>query len=253
MSNDTKSDVGTALTSTPLHEQVKLRISRRIDDGEWPAGFVVPPEAELAQKLNVSQGTVRRAMQALTQEGLVMRRRRTGTVVTGRAPQHTLDRWYHYYRLHDLTGGLVNTDTDVLTVSRGPASDDIAERLNIPQDDTVIYLTRLRRYENRPVMIDRIQIPLRRIGNFPEKPEDVPPLLLKWLLEEHGLRLGAVREQVTACIASEDDRTLLEIEGNTPVALLEIDETAYDLTNEPLIIMRHSALTDAHCYVNEVR
>jgi len=90
-------------------------------------------------------------------------------------------------------------------------------------------------------------------NNFPDRAEDIPPLLFKWLLEEYGLRLGALREKVTASIASPEDLDLLGLAGGEPVALLDIEETAFDPMNEPLIIIRHAALTDAHCYINEVR
>lgn len=253
MSKISQADVGDALTALPLHEQVTARIAARIADGRWPQGFIVPPEAELARQLGVSYGTIRRSMQALTQDGLVIRRRRTGTVVTGRAPRHTMERWYKYYRLHAKDGRLVNTETRNVGLQRDVATDIEAEQLRLSREDPVGRITRLRLYQGRAVMIDRITLPIGRLSSFPDAPEDLPPLLYNWLLEEHGLRLGALREQVTARIATPEDRRLLDIKGDNPVALLEIDEIGYDLQNEPLILMRHAALTDEHCYVNEVR
>ena len=252
MSKASEIDVGDTLTAAPLHEQVSDRITRRIVDGEWPEGFVLPAEQELARQLGVSEGTIRRAMQALTAEGLLMRRRRTGTVVTGRAPRHTLSRYYRYYRLHTSDGRLVNTDTRVIALARRAPEGDEAARLKLPDGAQVGTVTRLRLYEGRPVMVDRIVLPLHRVDPFPATAAEMPPLIFKWLLEAHGLRLGALREVVTARLASAEDRALLNL-GPEPVALLDIDETAYDPLNEPLLLMRHSALTDAHCYVNEVR
>lgn len=253
MSGTLKTSLGATLTAAPLHEQVTQRISARIADGRWPEGFILPAEADLAKQLGVSEGTIRRAMQALTQEGLVMRRRRTGTVVTGRTPRHSLDRWYNYYRLHAHDGTLVNTETRNVEVRRDSATEVEAARLKLTTGDPVGRITRLRLFEGRPVMIDRIVLPLARLAHFPDCAADFPPLLFKWLLEEHGLRLGALREQVTARIATAEDRALLGLDDAEPVALLDIDETAYDALNEPLITIRHAALTDQHIYVNEVR
>ncbi len=253
MSRASEKDVGQALTASPLHEQVTARIAARIADGRWPEGFVLPPEAELARQLGVSYGTIRRSMQALTQDGLVIRRRKTGTVVTGRAPRHTLDRWYNFYRLHALDGSLINTETRNVSLIKEHASDAEVEQLRLPEGAYVARITRLRLYKNQPVMIDYIVLPIHRLDGFPETLENLPPLLYKWLLETYGLRLGALREQVTARIATERDRALLELEGDDPVALLHINEVGYDLQNEPLVMMRHVALTEEHCYVNEVR
>lgn len=253
MSGTSEPTMGKALIPAPLYAQVSDRITERVVNGIWPEGFVLPPEAELARQMAVSEGTVRRAMQNLTQEGVLMRRPRTGTVVTGRTPQHTLDRYYKYYRLHSMDGHLINTDTRVVSLSRRSATAEEARRLKITSGEDIGAITRLRLYEERPVMIDRIVLPLRRLSSFPQRSEDMPPLIFSWLLCEHGLRLGALRERVTARIADEEDRELLGLCDPAPVALLEIDEIAYDPTNEPLLLMRHSALTDAHCYVNEVR
>lgn len=241
------------LVTAPLHEQIKERILRQILLGEWSEGDVLPPETELARMMGVSYGTIRRAMTDLTRQGAIQRRRRTGTVVTGRMPHHTLNQFYRYYRLHSAEGQLVNTKTRTIKAGHRPADATEAERLGIAPGATVATVERLRLYEGRPVMIDRIAVPLFRAPDFPSDPKDVPELIFKWLLERHELRLVAVRERVTARLAAPQDKTLLECDPDEPLALLDIDEVAFDALNTPLLTMRHLALTDAHCYVNEIR
>src|ERR1700743_1397943 len=73
----------------PLYEVVKRRISETILEGIWTAGQPLPGEVALAEEYGVAVGTVRRALADLTAEGMIARRRRTGTVVTGRMPQHS--------------------------------------------------------------------------------------------------------------------------------------------------------------------
>jgi len=253
MPKEYEKNLGKELTATPLHEQVTARIAARIADGRWPEGFVLPPEAELARQLGVSYGTIRRSMQALTQDGLVIRRRKTGTVVTGRAPRHTLDRWYNYYRLHALDGSLINTETRYIELTKGKATEAERDQLRLKPDAMVTRITRVRLYKGKPVMIDHIVLPVDRLAGFPDDISALPGHLYKWLLKTYGLRLGALREQVTARIATPQDRELLELQDAGPTALLQIDEIGYDLQNDPLVIMRHSALTDEHYYVNEVR
>ncbi|MFT7058622.1 MAG: GntR family transcriptional regulator [Pseudorhodobacter sp.] len=252
MLGTSRKGLGETLTANPLHEQVGERIIERIVDGTWPEGFVLPPEQELARQLGVSEGTIRRAMQALTADGLLMRRRRTGTVVTGRAPCHSLEHYYRYYRLHSREGRLVQSQTRNLDLGRRPPTEAEIVRLKLPDASEVGTLTRIRLSEGRPVMIDRIVLPLHRLHSFPNDVAEMPPLIYKWLLDNHGLRLGALRETVTARLATDADRVLLEL-SEAPEALLDIDVTAYDQMNEPLLLMHHAALTSAHCLVNEVR
>lgn len=245
--------LGRGLAKAPLHEQVQERILRRILLGTWGEGFVLPPEMELARLFDVSYGTIRRAMGELTRQGVIMRRRKTGTVVTGRTPHHSLSQFYRYYRLHSGEGKLVTSETRTIESRRRPADEDEAERLELAPGAPVIFLLRQRRREGRLAMIDRIVIPQALAAGFPLGVEDAPDLVYEWLLERRGLRIAAVRERLVARIATAEDLRLLGLPESGTRALLEIDEVAYDSMNRPLIAVRHSALTEDHCYINEIR
>lgn len=237
----------------PLHEQVKERILKRIILGEWKEGDVLPSETRLATHFGVSYGTVRRAMTDLVTDGVIIRRQKTGTIVTGRTPLHSLARFYQYFRLHSTDGKLVTTEARTLDVGRREATDREAEALRIAQGETVGTLLRVRSFEGRPVMVDHMTAPLSRVPGFPQDREAAEPLLYNWLLKSHGVRVAVVREKLSARLASEEEYEWLELERGKPHALLEIRETAFDARNTPLFLMRHSALTEHHVYINEIR
>src|SRR5690606_4159188 len=65
----------------PLHRRIAGDIERRIASGEWRPGFRIPTEAELMAEYGCARMTVSRAVSALSARGLVVRRRRAGTVV----------------------------------------------------------------------------------------------------------------------------------------------------------------------------
>ena len=243
----------TGLMRKPLHEQVKERILRRIILGTWGEGFVLPPETELARQFGVSYGTIRRAMTDLTASGVIMRRRKSGTVVTGRTPHHSMSQFYQYYRLHTIEGRLVSSNTVLVDACHRGATLDEAERLELPVNAPVAYMLRLRIYEGRPVMFDRVTVPLSLAPDFPVTIEEMPTLVYKWPLERHGLRLAAVREKLVARLATEEDLRYLDLPLDVPRALLDIDEVSYDSMNRPLVAMRHAALTEDHCYITEIR
>ncbi|MBT9383168.1 GntR family transcriptional regulator [Pseudooceanicola sp. CBS1P-1] len=242
-----------ALVKTPLHEQVKERILRRIILGTWGEGFVLPPETELARQFGVSYGTIRRAMTDLTASGVIMRRRKTGTVVTGRTPHHSMSQFYRYYRLHGRDGRLLNSDTVLADACHRPATQSEAELLEIPAGAPVAFMLRRRFHEGRVVMVDRVTVPLALAPDFPATIEEMPTLVYKWLLEHHGLRLAAVREKLVARLATPEDLKWLELPADAPRAVLDIEEVSYDSLNRPLVAMRHAALTEDHCYINEIR
>lgn len=254
MQDESENAIGDVLTAPPLHELVKERVMRLIAAGTWSEGYVLPSETELARQLGVSFGTVRHALQNLTNEGVLMRRRRTGTVVTGRQPHHTLDRFYKYYRLHTSRDELINTGVKMHQVAFRPASEPEAAKLRIEPGSPVVFILRVRTDAGRIVMIDRAVIPHATVPGFPSDPDEVPDLLLNFLLKKYDLRVTAVREVLTAEIATAEDRKLLELPATAvPTPLLVIDEVAFNSTNTPLLTMQHRSLTDNYRYINEVR
>lgn len=235
----------------PLHEAVKRRVSEAILVGEWPPGTVLPSEVALAAMFGVAVGTARRALTDLTAEGMLSRRRKTGTVVTGRTPHHSLRFFFQYFRLHDRDGGLVRSTAKVLSVVVAPANEAECARLQLAQKAKVVRVDRLRLVAGKPIMRDCLSLPADLVPDFPTTPAQVPELLFLHLVERYGIRISAVREQLTAMLADSEDLRLLK--RRRPAALLVIDEVAYDQSGVPVLLGLHRALTGEHCYVNEVR
>lgn len=237
--------------TAPLYEMVKRHISDAILMGKWPSGTVLPSEVSLAQSFGVAVGTVRRALVDLTTEGLLARRRKTGTVVTGRSPHQTLRFFFQYFRLHGRSGSLLRSQAAVLSLAAEPGSPEECKALDLPRGAPVLRLRRVRRIDGRPIMHDRFTLPAPRLPGFPDRPEEAPELLYLFLFERYGIRISAVREQVTAELADAEDCALLAL--TPPAAVLAIDEIAYDQAGTPTILAQHRATTAEHCYINEVR
>jgi GntR family transcriptional regulator len=212
---------------------------------------VLPSEVALAQTYGVAVGTIRRALQGLTNEGLLSRRRKTGTVVTGRTPQHSLRFFFQYFRLHGRDGTLQRSTTRITSLARGEATTVEAEKLQIAGGTEVIRFHRVRRVADQPIMHETLVLPLARVPGFPESGEEIPPLLYLHLLDRYGIRISAVREQIWADIADKDDARWLDL--TMPSALLVIDEISYDQSAVPVLIATHRARTNDHRYVNEVQ
>lgn len=234
----------------PLYEVVKRYISESILMGELAAGTVLPSENALAADFGVSVGTIRKALAALTAEGMLMRRRKTGTVVTGWAPLHNLSHFFQYFRLHGKDGRLLHSHTQLLDYQRGPADEQEAQRLKLSIGDEVIHLRRLRNVDGIPAMHETLTLPAARLPDFPAA-EQVPPLLYRFLMERYDIRVAAVREQVTATLASEEDARLLAL--SMPHAIMVIDEISFDQSAMPVILAHHRFSTRHFMYVNEIR
>ncbi|WP_238858363.1 GntR family transcriptional regulator [Faunimonas pinastri] len=229
---------------------MKRQVSEAILVGEWPAGFVLPNEAELARRFGVAVGTLRHALADLVAEGMLVRRRKTGTAVTGRTPAHSLRFFYRHFRLRGPAGELLRSHTQILSVVRTLADARQAAALELPAGTELVSLTRLRSVEGRPVMHEELSLPAARLPDFPERPEDVAELLYLYLLEHYGIRVTAVREQVTAELADAVDAARLDLA--LPAAVLAIHEVSFDHTGVPVVAGWHRAVTDKYCYINEI-
>lgn len=237
--------------SLPLYEVVKRQITEAIMIGKLEPGSVLPSEVALSQTYGVAVGTIRRALMDLTNDGILSRRRKTGTVVTGRKPQHSLRLFFQYFRLHGLDGSLSKSVTTVTSLDHAIASADEAEKLQIEKGAPIVRFHRFRNVDDRPIMHETLTLSRERVPNFPERKEDIPPLFYLHLLEHHGIRISAVREQIGADLATEEDARWLDLK--LPAAVLTIDEVAYDQMAVPVLISAHRATTANHRYVNEVQ
>jgi GntR family transcriptional regulator len=219
--------------------------------GQWAPGVVLPGEVELAAQFGVAVGTVRHALAALVAEGLLARRPRLGTVVTGRSPEHSLRFFFRYFRLHGIGGSLQRSQPRTLALEDVPADPEDAAALNLTPGSALIRIHRLRLVEGRPIMADLYRIPASRVPGFPRESSALPELLFLHLLDTWGIRITAVREELRAEVATLADREHLGLPD--PSALLVIDAAAFDQGGHPCLLATSRASTDAHRYINEVQ
>ncbi|MGJ4961957.1 GntR family transcriptional regulator [Bradyrhizobium sp. HKCCYLRH3061] len=242
---------GPGALPVPLYEHVKRQIAEAILIGDMPPGTVLPGEVALANQYGVAVGTIRRALADLTAGGMLMRRRKTGTVVTGRASQHGLSFFFQYFRLLGADGSLLHSEAEVLSVTTRAAEREDAALFAVADGEPLLHLHRIRRVAGAPVLHSRISMVESRVPGFAREPKKVPALIYRHLLEAYGIRIAAVREKVTAEVATKEDRKLLGLPS--PSAVLVIDEEAYDQTGALAILSQHRATTAQHYYSNEIR
>ncbi|MGJ4970877.1 MULTISPECIES: GntR family transcriptional regulator [unclassified Bradyrhizobium] len=242
---------GPGALPVPLYEHVKRQIAEAILIGDMPPGTVLPGEVALANQYGVAVGTIRRALADLTAGGMLMRRRKTGTVVTGRASQHGLSFFFQYFRLLAADGSLLHSEAEVLSVTTRAAESREAALFAMAEGGPLLHLHRIRRVAGAPVLHSRISMVASRVAGFPREPKKVPALIYRHLLEAYGIRIAAVREKVTAEVATKEDRKLLGLPS--PSAVLVIDEEAFDQTGALAILSQHRATTAQHYYSNEIR
>src|SRR6185436_6238495 len=136
---------------SPLYQQIKGLLMRSLQAGEWKPGEAIPSEIELAGRFKVSQGTVRKAIDALATENIVVRRQGKGTfVATHTEEQSSL---FRFLRIRRDDGIDEYPRSRVVDVRRGKASAELARVLSLRVAEPVITLRRLLEFEGKPVVL----------------------------------------------------------------------------------------------------
>src|SRR5687768_7502691 len=116
------------LTPSPLYREVKSRVTRGLAAGEWKAGEALPSESRLAERFGVSIGTVRKAIDELVAERILLRQQGRGTFVATHSEDRTL---FYFFHIVGKDGSRELPVTDLLAFRKGAASAAEEERLGL--------------------------------------------------------------------------------------------------------------------------
>src|SRR6478672_13970633 len=131
-------------TFSPLYQQIKALITQSLQSGEWKPGELIPSEVELAGRYKVSQGTVRKAIDELAAEHLVVRRQGKGTFV---ASHNEARAHFRFLKLMPDEGVPHHPDHQYLEVKRLRAAAEVARLLDLKSGDAVVYIKRLMSFD----------------------------------------------------------------------------------------------------------
>jgi len=129
----------------PLYQQIKALITQSLQAGEWKPGELMPSEVELAARFKVSQGTVRKAIDELAAENLVLRRQGKGTFVASHAEERA---HFRFLRLMPDEGVPHHPENRFLEVKRIRAPAEVARLLDLKAGDAVVYIKRVQQDAN---------------------------------------------------------------------------------------------------------
>jgi len=226
----------------PLYAQVKALLMRRLIAGQWRPGEMLPSEFQLADLFGVSQGTVRKALDALAADNVVVRRQGRGTFVSAHDQHRAL---FHFFHLVGPDGERRLPESCLLSVRKGLASREEAARLEIARGETVVRIRRIRLLDGRPAIAETIAAPH---AMFPDLADirEVPNTLYDLYERRYGVTIARAIERLAAVAADERDAKLLGVEPGAP--LLEIDRTAIALNGVPAEWRVSRCLTATHHY-----
>ncbi|PZO03707.1 MAG: histidine utilization repressor [Hyphomicrobiales bacterium] len=200
----------------PIYDQIRRAVRDLILNGTWAPGTSVPPEHALMEQLGASRMTVHRALVQLAREGLITRRRRSGTIVASPPASHAM---LDILSIPDEVKRLGQRyDYEVLSREDRRPSAEIALRFGLKRSEKISHVVTLHRADGRPHVLEERVIHLAVVPAVAgEDFSKMPPG--DWLL---GNSLWSEAEHAISAVPAEpDDAQHLGIEVGEPCLLIE--------------------------------
>ena len=234
---------------SPLYQQIKDLLLQSLQAGEWRPGEMIPSETELAARFKVSQGTVRKAIDELAADNLLMRRQGKGTYVATHSAQHVQ---YRFLKLHPDIGDQQvegRAQRTILECKRVRAPAEIARMLALRSGDTVIQVRRILTFSLIPTILEDIWLPSHAFkGLTAEQMGHFNGPTYAMFEDEYGVRMVRADEKIRAVLPDAAQAQWLDVSTQTP--LLSVERLAYTYNDIPMELRRGLYRTDTHYYKN---
>lgn len=230
----------------PLYRAVKRALLQAIECGACAPGRTIPSETELATAFSVSIGTVRKAVDELVAEHVVVRRQGRGTFVATHGTDRFLFQFFHVER----SDGLREAPAlELLSFERLRADEDTAGALQLRINDPVIQVENRLRLQGAAVIHDRLMLPAALFKGLNEKRfRERPGTIYQLYQSDFGITVLRAIERARAVVADRTASRILGVAVGAP--LMQVHRTALTFGDRPVEYRVSNVNTARHDYVN---
>lgn len=242
-----KQSINRFASSLPLYVQIAESLLDRIEAGELSPGDRIPPERELSEALAVNRMTVRRALNMLEGQGLIIRRQGDGTYISEPKIERQASQLFPFTRGMQLRG--YKPGAKLITFEKRPGEASVVEKLQLRISEPVYYVHRLRLINQEAMMLEEFIIPVYRFLDF-ERFDLTKRSLYEILETEYGVTISHARQSLEPVIATQYEADLLEIEVGAPLMLER--RLAFDQHEKPVELSKDLYRGDRFRFVTEI-
>ena len=225
----------------PLYRIVYNEIIRRIVDGIYPPGAMLPSEFDLGSELNVSQGTARKALIELERKKIIDRRQGRGTFVTLRTPENSL---FHFFRLRNEKGEQAVPTLEEEQITRRRATEaEKSELFGGPEE--VFEIFRVRNYQERPIGQETSIVPVALFPGLQDR-APLPNTLYVLFQQAYSCIIISAEENLKAGILGTKIGTKINLDPGKPVIIAT--RRARDILDRVVELRTSIYLTDTLSY-----
>jgi GntR family transcriptional regulator len=240
---------------SPLYQQIKGLILQSLQAGEWKPSEAIPSEMDLAVRFRVSQGTVRKAIDALAADNMLVRRQGKGTFVATHAAQHVP---YRFLKLTPDVGSATEegpAQRDIIDCKRQRASADVARALALRPGDAVLQVRRVLSFPVNgdfvPTILEDLWLPGGPFkGLTAERLAGYQGAMYALFETEFNVHMVRADEKIRAVHPDTEQARLLKVAATAP--LLSVERVAYTYNDVPMELRRGLYTTLTHHYHNEL-
>lgn len=234
----------------PKYHQIYLVLREQLQEGRYDRDGV-PGEHLLAEQFSVARITIRKAMEMLVADGLVIRRPGLGTwpihagkpTGGGKLPGISREKAHLTGLLENIVNMGLRTRVEVLESTVVNATEAVADALDIAAGAPVHKSIRVRSTQAGPLSYITTHVPE---GLAPIKREDLERKPLLMLLEEAGVELGAATQSISARLADAVVARHLDIAVGS--ALLAVTRLVRDVSERPVQLLQGLYRPDRYQY-----
>lgn len=230
----------------PLYRVVKRSLLQAIESGAFPPGETLPSEAEIASQMSISIGTLRRAVDELAAEHILVRRQGRGTFVA----THNTDRFlFQFFHVEREDGRREAPVVDLVSFERVRADEEPAQALQLRPGDPVVQIENRLRLQGLAVIYDRLTLPAGLFKGLTEKRfRERPSTIYQLYQSDFGITVVRAQERARARAADRNAARVLGVAVGLPV--MQVNRTALTFGDRPVEHRVSIINTAHHDYVN---
>jgi GntR family transcriptional regulator len=239
---------------TPLYRQVKSALLRLLESGQLGPGETLPNETQISDALKVSVGTLRKAVDELVHEHILVRRQGKGTFVAMHSQDRFMFQFFHIEQRPDLYDARVVPEREYPVVENlgfnmGKATESEAYVLRLRVGDAVWRIDNSLSLNGKTVVHDRIVLAQAMFKGLSEKRfQERPNTIYNLYQTDHGISVIRAQERVRATAVSSEIGRVLGLRAGTPV--LEVHRVATTFGERPVELRVSTVSTQNHDYVS---
>ena len=235
----------------PLYKTAVDFLQQGINTGKWVPGDLLPSESQLSEILDISVGTVRKAIDELEKEKLVYRHQGKGTYVSKIDFNRSLFHFFTYGSGDEFNGGArIHKVTPKRELIQGSA--EICNHLHVPEGTPLVYIERVGYDDDEePVLIEKCWWLAEVVAGLEDEEVHIPDLFYALIAEKFGVHVTKAEEMLTAQAANERTASTLNIEVGSPLVVLL--RTTYARNNKIIEYRITRGRPDRFSYKTEIR